>query len=45
MKHKIGIRREDKNEWEGRVPITPADAASAGVANDFQETVTVTFTF
>jgi alpha-aminoadipic semialdehyde synthase len=24
---RIGIRREDKNEWEARVPITPADAA------------------
>ncbi len=23
----IGIRREDKNEWERRVPLTPADAA------------------
>jgi alanine dehydrogenase len=23
----IGIRREDKNEWERRVPITPQDAA------------------
>lgn len=22
---KIGIRREDKNEWEGRVPLVPAD--------------------
>jgi alpha-aminoadipic semialdehyde synthase len=24
----IGIRREDKNEWERRVPLTPADAAA-----------------
>jgi len=23
----IGIRREDKNKWERRVPLTPADAA------------------
>jgi alpha-aminoadipic semialdehyde synthase len=23
---KIGIRREDKNEWEARVPLTPSDA-------------------
>ena len=23
----IGIRREDKNEWERRVPLTPCDAA------------------
>ncbi len=26
MKHTIGIRREDKNPWEARVPITPDDA-------------------
>ena len=25
MKHIIGIRREDKNEWEKRVPLIPAD--------------------
>lgn len=25
MKHLIGIRREDKNEWERRVPLIPAD--------------------
>ena len=24
----IGIRREDKNRWERRVPLTPADAAA-----------------
>ena len=23
MKKKVGIRREDKNKWERRVPITP----------------------
>ncbi len=27
MIRRIGIRREDKNEWEARVPITPADTA------------------
>jgi len=26
MKHRVGIRREDKNEWEARVPITPGGA-------------------
>jgi saccharopine dehydrogenase (NAD+, L-lysine forming) len=26
LRHKIGIRREDKNKWEARVPITPAAA-------------------
>lgn len=25
MTMRIGIRREDKNEWEGRVPLTPDD--------------------
>ncbi|HSQ34689.1 MAG TPA: hypothetical protein VLQ89_01740, partial [Candidatus Binatia bacterium] len=25
MEHVIGIRREDKNEWEKRVPLVPAD--------------------
>jgi alpha-aminoadipic semialdehyde synthase len=28
MTHTIGIRREDKNKWERRVPIIPADAAA-----------------
>ena len=23
---RLGIRREDKNEWEARVPIIPSDA-------------------
>lgn len=23
MRHRVGIRREDKNQWEARVPITP----------------------
>jgi len=27
MTAKIGIRREDKSEWERRVPVTPADAS------------------
>lgn len=26
MKQRVGIRREDKNKWEARVPITPAGA-------------------
>jgi alanine dehydrogenase len=26
----IGIRREDKSEWERRVPVTPQDAAQLG---------------
>ncbi len=25
MRHKIGIRREDKSKWERRVPLVPAD--------------------
>jgi len=28
MAARIGIRREDKNDWERRVPLTPSDAAS-----------------
>ena len=28
MKHVIGIRREDKNKWERRVPVVPADMAA-----------------
>ena len=28
----IGIRREDKNEWERRAPLTPADAAAVQAA-------------
>ncbi|MDJ0763801.1 MAG: bifunctional lysine ketoglutarate reductase /saccharopine dehydrogenase family protein [Myxococcota bacterium] len=27
MANRVGIRREDKNDWERRVPITPEDAA------------------
>jgi len=26
VKHRVGIRREDKNKWEARVPITPTGA-------------------
>lgn len=29
MKHTIGIRREDKNKWERRVPVVPADMADS----------------
>ena len=36
MKNMIGIRREDKNEWERRSPLTPADVEAlvreAGIA-------------
>lgn len=28
----VGIRREDKNEWERRVPLTPGQVASLGEA-------------
>lgn len=28
MNKTIGIRREDKNEWEKRVPLTPADVSN-----------------
>lgn len=27
MKHLVGIRREDKNRWERRAPLTPANVA------------------
>jgi alanine dehydrogenase len=30
MMRTIGIRREDKNEWERRVPLVPADIAELG---------------
>jgi alanine dehydrogenase len=30
----IGIRREDKSEWERRVPLTPQDAATLQQAHD-----------
>lgn len=30
MKHVIGIRREDKNEWEKRVPLIPEDVRQLG---------------
>ena len=32
----IGIRREDKNEWERRVPLVPADLADLKARGDFQ---------
>jgi saccharopine dehydrogenase (NAD+, L-lysine-forming) len=28
MSHIIGLRREDKNQWERRVPLTPANVAT-----------------
>ncbi len=31
----IGIRREDKNEWERRVPLVPADLAALKASGDF----------
>ena len=30
MKYVIGIRREDKNKWERRVPLTPEDVKELG---------------
>ncbi len=30
MRHLVGIRREDKNKWEARVPITPAHVSELG---------------
>jgi saccharopine dehydrogenase (NAD+, L-lysine-forming) len=30
MKYKIGIRREDKNKWERRVPLTPEHVKELG---------------
>ncbi len=30
----IGIRREDKNKWERRVPLTPGDVAELGHRHD-----------
>ena len=27
LRYKAGIRREDKNRWEARIPLTPRDAA------------------
>jgi saccharopine dehydrogenase (NAD+, L-lysine-forming) len=32
----IGIRREDKSEWERRVPVTPEDAAALRREHDIQ---------
>jgi alanine dehydrogenase len=40
MQHRIGIRREDKNRWERRAPLTPADVGrlirQTGVQVDIQ---------
>ncbi len=36
MSTRIGIRREDKNEWERRVPLVPADLASLKRDHDLQ---------
>ncbi len=33
---KIGIRREDKNIWEGRVPLVPADIATLNKEKDLE---------
>jgi len=33
----IGIRREDKNEWERRVPLTPAAIAYSAISEVFQQ--------
>ncbi|MFP4548606.1 MAG: hypothetical protein ACLFQM_10790 [Fidelibacterota bacterium] len=33
---KIGIRREDKNIWEGRVPLVPADIAKLNKEKDLE---------
>ena len=35
----IGIRREDKSEWERRVPLIPQDAAKLEKENDLQVVV------
>ena len=36
MKKIIGIRREDKNQWEKRVPLIPADVKSLLKKNDLE---------
>jgi len=36
MTTRIGLRREDKNEWERRVPVTPHDAAQLQKKHDIQ---------
>jgi len=43
----IGVRREDKSEWERRVPLTPQDAAALqeqGIQIIVQESATRAFT-
>ena len=32
----VGIRREDKNKWEGRIPLTPADIADLSQRHGLQ---------
>jgi saccharopine dehydrogenase (NAD+, L-lysine-forming) len=32
----VGIRREDKNQWERRVPLIPRDLAALTAAHDFE---------
>ena len=36
MSTRIGIRREDKNEWERRVPLVPADLAALKRDHDLE---------
>ena len=36
MTTRIGLRREDKNEWERRVPVTPGDAEQLQKEHDIQ---------
>ncbi|MCD4786171.1 MAG: hypothetical protein K8T10_20305 [Candidatus Eremiobacteraeota bacterium] len=36
MQHRIGIRREDKSEWEKRVPLTPAHVKKLIQEHDIQ---------
>lgn len=36
MKHILGIRREDKNEWEKRVPLIPEDVRQLGAQHHIQ---------
>ncbi len=36
MQNSVGIRREDKNKWEKRVPITPGDLDELRLKHDVQ---------
>jgi len=38
-KYKVGIRREDKNQWEARVPLTPQQVKELIEKGDFEFTV------